>query len=267
MMHHRKSYKSGVRDMGKKRKNIKVKKKPVWPILVIVAALVLAIAVAVWLGGNPGDGTQQTPGQTNQETSGTGDKLPTTDQSDPTKIAEGLEIEKISSYAGVYMEDGSNEIVSGVMMLILKNTSQQDLQLARIRVVYDGLTAEFEASNIPAGERVVLLEKNRAAMPEGEPKSVETSHVVFFPEPMSVCSDKFELTGGNGYLDVKNISGEDIDGLVRVFYKNASKDLLYGGITYMATLKEGIGAGETIRIVTGHYSESGSRIIHVVYGE
>ena len=262
--------------MSKKGKYVKKKKTSPSLIIAIVAIVALAIALVVWLSRNPdehqpsADDTQLATEQTDTEPSNdpvTDYELPTIERPDPMKVADGLEIEQISSYVGIYMEDGSDEIVSGVMMLILKNTSEQDLQLAQIQVIYEGLTAEFEASNIPAGERVVLLEKNRAAMPDGEPQSVETGYVIFFQESMSIHADKFEITGGNGYLDVKNISGDNISGLVRVFYKNASQDLLYGGITYMATLQDGIADGETIRIVTGHYSESSSRIVHVVYGE
>lgn len=240
-------------------------------VLVLVAALVLWLTCASDESQPSADDVQ--PGTSEQSPTKpshdpvTDYELPSTQRPDPMHISEGLEIEEISSYVGIFMEDGSDEVVNGVMMLVLKNSGRQDLQLAQIRVIYEDFTAEFEASNVPAGERIVLLEKNRAAMPVGEPKAVETEHVIFFSEPMSLCEDRFEITGGNGYLDVKNISGEDISGLVRVFYKNAGPDLLYGGITYMATVQDGIQAGETVRIMTSHYTESSSRIVHVVCGE
>lgn len=260
--------------MRKKGKYLQEKNSSNHLMIGLVVILVLAIVSVSWLGRilaeNASSADNKVPIQIYTEPTGNSAadyELPTIERPDPMQVSEGLEIEEISSYAGIYMEDGSDEIVSGVMMLVLKNTSEKDLQLAQIRVVYEGFSAEFEASNIPAGERVVLLEKNRAAMPAGEPQSVETDRVIFFQEPMSVYADMFEITGGNGYLDVKNISGEDITGWIRVFYKNSSQDLLYGGITYMTTLDDGIPAGETVRILTGHYSATGSRIIHVVYGE
>lgn len=245
--------------------------------LAILVILVLAITMILWLNrapeeplpstdGNPPETSDQTDTGLSHEPS-IDYELPTAERPDPMQICEGLRIEEIGSYVGIYMEDGSDEIVSDVMMVILSNTGEQDLQLMQLQLVYEDLTAEFEASNVPAGERIVLLEKNRAPVPQGELQSVETGHVIFFPEPMSLYADQFEITGGKGYLDVKNISGEDVSGLIRVFYKNASQDLLYGGITYMATLQDGIPAGETVRIMTSHFSDSGSRIIHVVCGE
>lgn len=245
--------------------------------IIVILVLVLAAVLILWLTRTSDepqpsaddvqpDTSEQSPVEPSRD-SEMDYELPTTERPDPMYISEELEIEEISSYVGIFMEDGSDEVVNGVMMLVLKNTGKQDLQLAQIQVIYEDFTAEFEASNVPAGERIVLLEKNRAAMPVGEPKAVETGHVIFFSEPMSLCEEQFEITGGNGYLDVKNISGEDISGLIRVFYKNAGPDLLYGGITYMATVQDGIPAGETVRIMTSHYSESSSRILHVVCGE
>ena len=46
-------------------------------------------------------------------------------------------------------------------------------------------------------------------------------------------------------LNVPNISDEDIPGDVVVYYKHASADMLYGGITYRVTISGGIKAGES----------------------
>lgn len=189
--------------------------------------------------------------------------VPNVDIQEVISLNDGLEIDRIAGYTGVYMEDGTDEIVSDVMMIILKNNSEQDLQLARINVIYDDFTAEFEVSNLPMGEMVVLLEKNRASLPSEEYRSVEVQNVVFFENPMNLCEDLVEITGGVGYLDVTNVSGEELTGAVRVYYKNSAVDLLYGGITYVASAKEGIPAGETVRILTGHYSSGNSCIVNV----
>lgn len=189
--------------------------------------------------------------------------VPIVETQETVPLNNGLVIDSISSYTGMYMEDGTDEIVSGVMMIILRNNSEQDLQLARINVNYDDVTAEFEVSNLPAGEMAVLLEQNRAALPSEAYNSVEVQNVAFFQEPMSLREDLVKITGGNGYLDVTNVSDEDLTGAVRVFYKNSAVDILYGGITYVASVKEGIPAGETVRILTGHYAGENSRIVNV----
>lgn len=182
-------------------------------------------------------------------------------------LADGLQISDIRSYAGVYMEDGSDEIVSDVLMIILENTSEQDLQLARIDIRYPDFTAEFEATNLPAGEKAVLLEKNRHSMPEAASTSIESRNVSFFQTPMTVMEDTFEITGGNGYLDVKNISGSAIGGKVYVYYKHTASDMLYGGITFRAAVDQSIAAGETIRVLTNHYTAENSCILAVTCSE
>ena len=45
------------------------------------------------------------------------------------ELEEGLQILYIGKYAGMYMEDGTNEPVANVMMTILENTGNADLQL------------------------------------------------------------------------------------------------------------------------------------------
>ena len=67
-------------------------------------------------------------------------------------------------------------------------------------------------------------------------------------------------------LNVTNISDEDITGDVVVYYKNASADMLYGGITYRVTISGGIKAGEIRQVVAGHFSDSGSRIMFATVG-
>lgn len=176
---------------------------------------------------------------------------------------EQLKIVRAGEYSGIYMEDGTNEVVSGVMMLILENTSGQDLQLARIDVEYPGFTAEFEATNIPAGESVVLLEKNRAPMPQEHFLSASSRNVVFFPEKMSLREDILQITGGNGTLKVTNISGEDIAGDILIYYKNSASDLLYGGITYRVRVQGGLAAGETAQIISSYYMPDSCRLLMV----
>jgi hypothetical protein len=195
-----------------------------------------------------------------------------TEEQDPAPATEdslpdGLRIVYMTSYAGIYMEDGSDEVVSDVMMILLENTSELDLQLARIDIKYPDFTAEFEVSSLPAGEKVVLLEKNRRSMPDEKYTSIEVRNDVFFQTEMSLMEDTFEITGGNGYLDVKNISDSATTGKVYVYYKHAASDLLYGGITFRATVNESIAPGQTVRILTKHYSADNSRILAVTCSE
>lgn len=238
------------------------------PILAAVAA-VLLVALFIWIGVKVGTAPGTESNQSGQNGEGGGNHKAEMEftEDETIQLSQGLEITRIGKYAGIYMEDGSDEVVSGIMMIIVKNAADQDLQLARINLTYADFNAEFEVTNLPAGESVVLLEKNRHKAADQKHQSATVSNVVFFTEEMNLQPDKVELSGGDGYIDVKNISGEDITGDILIYYKNSATDLFYGGITYRARIEGGLKAGETMRVITGHYSEGNCRIVMVTCGE
>lgn len=238
-------------------------KKGLFPVLLALVLVVGAVVWMLWNGENPvfpqpagTDGQSTQAGTT--ETS-----MQLVQQEEPIVLTDGLQILHIGGYSGMYMEDGTNEVVSGVMMLILENTADRDLQLARISVEYGDFTAEFEITNLPAGEKLVALERNRHSAVAQEPGTIETKNVVFFVEPMDDRAENLEISGSNGLMTVKNISGEDITGDLCVYYKNSASDLLYGGITYRVVIEGGVAAGETVQAFTGHYAPESSRIMSV----
>lgn len=248
-------------------KYLKKKKNNVRPWLLGLLTLALILAgVGGWIWSQdhqtpvPSEPTETVPPET--------ETTPVFTEPEPEylQLGDGLRLTKIGTYSGLYMEDGSDEILSGVMMILLENHSDRDLQLARINLNYGEITAEFEATNLPAGEGIVLLEKNRLSFPGGEPELTECRNVVFFPEKMDCLEDTFRISGGAGYLDVENISGEDVAETVYIYYKNYAGGLYYGGITYRAKLDGGIKAGQTMRIITGHYTPESCRILMVTRG-
>jgi hypothetical protein len=256
--------------MGKYSK--KKKKKTGGILLVLVPVLLLAALIWFATRGNApwADQTGATdPALTDTAPAATGEweTLPEVTEPPSIDLPEGLRICSVSSYAGIYMEDGSGEVVSDVLMLVLENTGDRDLQLARISMEYPSFTAEFEVTNLPAGEKAVVLEKNRQPGPGVAYLSVQTRNVVFFSEAMSLEEDRIRITGANGSLEVENISGEDIPGDIYIYYKHSASDLLYGGITYRVSVKGGLAAGEKTRIIAGHYTVDSCRILLVDCGD
>ena len=234
--------------MGKRKKT--VKKRDLWYAVAAIAACGVLAVIAIWQGGGEG-------------------KVPpvedlTEKPFEAVALGQGLEVTQIADYAGVYMEDGSDEVLSRVMMLILHNGSASDLQLARVYVEYEGKTCAFEATNLPAGQSVVLLEKNRERCPAQNYHSIRADSVVFFDAPMTPADGRLTVSGEEGVIRVTNSSDDDLPGKIYVYYKNSSADLLYGGITYRATLSGGLAKGETGSIMTGHYDPDTCRIVHII---
>ena len=257
--------------MGKYSKKKKKQKKNVG-LMILVTVLLALLVLLIWVASllarrevpllEPGSaGTEQ------QESTGENTEMlqtqPQMTEPAALELTDGLRILSVSKYTGMYMEDGTNEIVSDVMMIVLENGSEKDLQLARISLEYADMTAEFEVTILPAGEKAVLLEKNRQPMRPEEPLSVQTRNVLFFPEKMQLREDLLQITGSNGSLKVTNISGGDIAGDIYIYYKNSASDLLYGGITYRTSVKGGLVAGESASIIAGHYAPESCRILQV----
>ena len=223
-------------------------RKILWIVnLVALAVLVLIIAFALSIRiGTAKPLPQETTAPTEME-------QPEEPTEAPMNLNYGLTITDVGSYTGVYMEDGSDDIVSGVLMIEVTNTGEE--------------TAYFKLSTLPAGETVILLELNRMQYAADAEYSVAVvENVAIFRHELSVCEDKIQLQVLDGTMNVKNISGEDIDGDVIVYYKNYSSGIYYGGITYMIRIQGGMEADEVRQSAATHISPSGSRVMFVTCG-
>ena len=111
---------------------------------IAVAGLILALVVCLWLYlwkfGFPGSGEVQPTQPTNEITSSTTQPA---DEPAPTEpeatyqanigeldevnivLGSGLGILDVGSYTGIFMEDGSDEVVSGVLMAVVTNRSDR----------------------------------------------------------------------------------------------------------------------------------------------
>lgn len=228
------------------------------PLLTIVlVSLTLTILFAVIKKGDTSDKTGVDYGATSDGS----------DTFEPLFLPDGLCITEVGSYTGIYFEDGSDEIVTDVMMLVLKNTTEKDLQMAKIRLVYSDFTADFEVTDLPSGESVVLPEKNRHSTVKEEIQSAVVTDIVFFDKAMSLQNDRLSVVGDDSSIAVTNITKTDISDNIYLYYKNTANGMLYGGITYRVCFNGGIAAGETANVLTEHYTPGGSRILRITCGE
>lgn len=179
-------------------------------------------------------------------------------------LGNQLKVTDLGSYTGVFMEDGSDEIVSGIMMLHLTNESDQTLQYAEITLGNaQNEKAYFTVTTLPPGCSAVLLEKNRLPFAKGF-EVIAVDNVVFFPEEPSKMEDTLQIRTSDGAINVTNISGQDITGTIQIYYKNSASDVYYGGITYMAKIQDGLKAGETRQLMPSHFNENSSSILFIV---
>jgi hypothetical protein len=187
-------------------------------------------------------------------------------QNDTEHLGYDLELQGVGRYAGIFLEDGSNDSVSDILMIKIKNTGDKDLQLARLSLTYSDFTAEFEITNLPAGRTVVVLEKNRHSYTDQKYLSVALTDVAFFGTHMDVCKHSYEITGMDGALNLKNISGSDITGDIYVYYKYTTGDELYGGITFRVKAEGGLRSGEIRQLISSHFDPDHCIILSVNAG-
>ena len=182
-------------------------------------------------------------------------------------LGNGLIISEIGKYSGIYMEDGSDEVVSGLLMIVVANTTDADLQYADIQLKLRDGSASFSLTTLPAGSSAVVLAQNRVEYDADEAyDSALTNHLAWFSAPLDLCQDRVKIQALDGVMNISNISGEDISGDVVIYYKNASADMFYGGITYRVRITGGLAAGEIRQIQADHFSENGSKILFVTCG-
>ena len=182
-------------------------------------------------------------------------------------LGNGLLITDIGSYTGLYMEDGTDDIVSGVLMMVVSNTSDTAIQYAEVKLPVGESEGKFTLSTLPAGKAVVLLEQNR--MPYDTSIDYTTAiaeNVVSFTEAMSLPEDKLKLQILDGAMNITNISDSNLSDDIWIYYKNSASDLYYGGITYRIKVEGGLDAGEIRQVMGNHLSKSGTAVMFVTMG-
>lgn len=259
--------------MGNKNtKNKSGNDRGLWLLIIVLSVLLIAaVTVALCLPGCQPEQTPTEPEQTPAEPD-----VPVQSQTQPSmeereettiNLGYGLTVTEVGKYTGAYVEDGSDEFVTGVLMLRIMNTGEQDIQYAEITMALAEGEAKFSLSTLPVGEAVILLEHSRMQWDAQEEYAhAVMENVVAFAEPLSLQEDQLKIQILNGGLNVTNISGQDITGDIVIYYKNAQMGLYYGGVTYRVRLEGGLKAGELRQGMSDHLSATGSEIMFVTIG-
>lgn len=180
----------------------------------------------------------------------------------PYKVSStGMQISKIKSYSGKFVENGSDKKVSNILALEVKNTSKKDLQYGQIKLqINNKKTATFDLTNLPAGKTVTVIESTGSiSYNSGDSyKYEEATYASVDKLPMS--ENKVKVSANGSDIIVENISNKDL-GTVYVYYKNTKDNSYLGGITYRAKF-ENVEKGKNYTASTSHFSDS-SKIVMV----
>lgn len=265
----------GAYTKKKKKSSAPAGKGWVRPVLwVVIALLVLVLIGGLLLVF----GLQNTVGVEDPTVGGTTEPSLVPETTEPTvpdatmeqtheysiNLGHGLELTKIGRFSGVYMEDGTDEMVSNVLMVMVTNNGEEDIQYSEVILAAGNTGAFFDLTTLPAGETVLLLERDRMQWSETETYSnAMLFDTAVFPEPLDLHSDQLQVQMLDGAMNVTNISSEDISGEIVIYYKNRLNDMYYGGITYRVRIEGGLAADEVRQLPANHLYANGSQIVFI----
>lgn len=251
-------------------------------LIVIAVVAVLALALVIWLCTRSGDApeTPDTPkttetaqpskdpdldapdaqpgtvgnGDTSNVTTDTGADTPWTTMMDGDY---SIGIRSLGGYDGLFIEDGSDAEVTGVLALQFTNNGTDAIQYAEYAFQVGNETLCFKLSDLPAGYSAVVLEANRHPYDSAEILKL-TDRVVATAESFSFANEQvLVVDNGDDSLTLMNLTNETLP-VVRVYYKfyYEAENVFVGGITYTAKGRD-IPAGGSVTIHPSHYVSDG----------
>lgn len=178
-------------------------------------------------------------------------------------LEHDIRICELSPYTGSYVEDGSDEYVENILMMVLENEGEDNIQFGNI-IINDQYVFEF--TTLLPGDKVMVLEKNRSIYAEDiKIESAVLKQAALFSEVPSLHEELLEITTENGMLCISNISGTEFSG-GKLFYKNVVNEHFLGGITYFSTIPK-LQSNQSVKLSADHYEEDRSRLLFVTYGQ
>lgn len=222
--------------------------------LIIAAVLVLIVAVAAVLIFNRKNETAANPETVNVEDI----------QIDAS--AGGISVVSLENISGMYVEDGSDEVMSSIFAATFRNDSGSDLQYAKLVLTVGKEAYVFELSTVPAGATVRAMEMNRKAFLSSKGDVTLTQeNIAWFDEAPSMYANLFKITQRNNAIIVENISSRTITAPIYVYYKNYTDGMYIGGITYRAGTQEDLAPGKSVALSAKHFDPDASRLMFVTY--
>lgn len=179
---------------------------------------------------------------------------------------EGISVVSVDSVAGMYVEDGTDEVLSDILTVTFCNESDMTLQYAKLILTVGDDEYIFEISTVPAGGTVRAMEMDRKPFvsPKGD-VSLKQENIAWFLDEPSMYENLFSITQRNNAIIIENISGNTVNAPIYVYYKNYTDGVYIGGITYRTGTQEPLEPGQTIVLDAKHFAPDASQLMFVTY--
>ena len=235
-------------------------KKIIIPLVIIAVVAVAALLICKCKGLIGSTDTEQTYEQIVTEKLESGEIE--TDAS-----VNGISVVSVDSITGMYVEDGSDDVLSDILTVTFRNDADVTLQYAKLILSIGEEDYVFDISTVPPGQSVRAMEINRKSLVSADGDvSLNQENIVWFNEEPSMCEDVLSVEQSSNGIILKNISSDTITAPVYVFYKNYVDDVLIGGITYRTGTDKDIKPGKTVVLSAGHFDPEVSQLMFITYG-
>ena len=206
--------------------------------------------------------TEPAPAEpTGGEASGTEPTPAKPTETEPAPVEARPKVLSMGLYRGPYPEDGSGEPVDSVAVILVENDSDTQLQFAELHYRIDDREALFRVSELPPGEKALVVEQARlVAMPvsvwAAEPEKDLIVYLAAAPaEGLELRCEK------SGELSLKNTGGEAA--AFDLIYKQRGEDGIFtGGIAYHVAVPA-LQPGETQTLEAPHFTER-SEVVRII---
>ena len=188
-------------------------------------------------------------------------ELPEVVISFPSDIAgSDMRALQIVRYEGPFWEDDSETEVVDTAALVIENTGGYIAEGAVV-LEWEDSRMVFELFDLPPGERVLVLEKDRQIFRQGAPSACYGWETEAYPENTSHVTVE---DGGGMYMAVTNRMDSVIP-VIQICYKSCDpgSGMMIGGISYSVTLRD-LQPGERRLVSPYHYASGSSKVVQVV---
>ena len=192
------------------------------------------------------------------------------DISDATDLIENITVDIGNTETDINV-DGWLKITKifdydGRLAVVAENLSD-DVEYARLTVKNKNEQLSFNISALLHGTKAVLLCNESASFNPDELYTLwQIEDVLYFEKTPEMNSEKFDASVIDGSISVRNVSGEDINSDIFVYYKEKENELLNGSFTNRIRV-EGLKADSQTYVRMPGINESNCQIIFTEYDD
>ena len=163
-------------------------------------------------------------------------------------------------YEGPFWEDDSEREVVNTAALLIENSGGY-LAAGAVILEWEDSRMVFEIFDIPPGEKVLVLEKDRQSFRCGVPVNCYGWGREAYPENTGFVT--VEDAGGM-HMAVTNVTGDKLP-VVQICYKSCDpgSGIFIGGISYRVEVRDML-PGERRYISPYHYASGSSKVVQVI---